>query len=93
MVALPQPDWSLSPAAASFGEPAVIARRIAAFNAALQEIAQARGARYVDLSPMMQRQARAAMLAPDGLHPSAEAHDQWAAALATTLASPCAPAR
>ena len=39
------------------------------------------GARYVDLFPLMHRQAEARMFAGDGLHPSARAHEEWASAL------------
>jgi acyl-CoA thioesterase I len=81
IVALPQPDWSLSPAAASFGDPARIGADIVAFNAVLRDEARAAGARYVDLYPLMHREAEAKMLAPDGLHPSARSHEEWAAAL------------
>jgi lysophospholipase L1-like esterase len=81
IVALPQPDWSLSPAAASFGDPAQFGADIVAFNAILRDEAQAAGARYVDLYPLMHRQAEARMLASDGLHPSARTQEEWAAAL------------
>jgi lysophospholipase L1-like esterase len=84
-VALPQPDWSHAPAAARFGDPAAVREAIAAHNAALAELARARGARYVDLVPLLRRQADAGMYAPDGLHPSAAAHAEWAAALDAAL--------
>ncbi len=81
IVALPQPDWSLSPAAAWFGDAPQIGADIVAYNAVLRDEARAAGARYVDLYPLMHRQAEAQMLARDGLHPSARAHEEWAAAL------------
>jgi acyl-CoA thioesterase-1 len=81
IVALPQPDWSLSPAAASFGDPSRIGADIVAFNTILRDEARAAGARYVDLYPLMHKEAEAKMLAGDGLHPSARAHAEWAAAL------------
>lgn len=81
IVALPQPEWSLSPAAASFGDPRQIGAAIVAFNTILRDEARAAGALYVDLYPLMHRQAEAQMLATDGLHPSARAHAEWAAAL------------
>jgi lysophospholipase L1-like esterase len=89
VVALPQPDWSLSPAARGFGEPAVIHAQIVSFNDALRVESTRLGARYIDLFPLMERQARAGMIAPDGLHPSAEAHDAWAAELARSLDDVC----
>ncbi len=81
IVALPQPEWSLSPAAASFGDPAQIGADIVAFNGILRDEARAAGALYVDLYPLMYKQAEAKMLACDGLHPSASSHEQWATAL------------
>lgn len=81
IVALPQPEWSLSPATTSFGDPRQIGVDIMAFNTILQEEARAAGARYVDLYPLMHRQAEAKMVAGDGLHPSARAHAEWAEAL------------
>ncbi len=91
VVALPQPDWSLSPTGQRFGPQAVIHAQIVAFNAALREVATGLGARYVDLFPLMERQGRAAMFAPDGLHPSAAAHDAWAEALSHELSDVCDP--
>ena len=83
--ALPQPDWSLSRAGASFGAPAAIAARIERFNAiAREEVARAGGA-YVDIFPLMREQMRRGMTAPDGLHPSAAAYAEWAEALRERL--------
>jgi acyl-CoA thioesterase I len=81
IVALPQPDWSISPAAEGFGDPRVIAAMIQAFNEVLREEATAIGARYVDLFPLMRRQAQARLVADDGLHPAAKAYEEWAGAL------------
>jgi len=84
--ALPQPDWSLSRAGASFGQPAAIAARIERFNAIAREAAERAGAEYVDIFALMREQMRRGMLAPDGLHPSAEAYAEWAEALRDRLA-------
>jgi lysophospholipase L1-like esterase len=85
VLVVPQPDWSVSPAARSFGPPEVIAAKIRTFNAILADQAAANGARYVDLFPLMRRQAEARMLAVDGLHPSAKAYEAWAIALGSSL--------
>ena len=85
--ALPQPDWSLSRAGASFGDPAAIAERIERFNAIAREEAERAGAAYVDIFPLMRDQMRRGMFAPDGLHPSAAAYAQWAEALRGRLAA------
>jgi lysophospholipase L1-like esterase len=81
VVGLPQPDWSLSPAARAYGEAATVRASIEAFNAVMRAECERAGSRYVDLFPLMRRQAAAGMLATDGLHPSAEAHREWADAL------------
>jgi acyl-CoA thioesterase-1 len=84
VVALPQPDWSLSPAASGFGDATVIARAIERFNAIAREEAERAGASWVDLFPLMREQGGKGMFARDGLHPSAEAYAEWARDLATS---------
>jgi lysophospholipase L1-like esterase len=85
VIVIPQPDWSLSPAAEGFGEPRALAGRIEGFNAILREEAASAGARFVDLFPLMRREAQAGMIAGDGLHPAAPAYDAWAAELDARL--------
>ena len=87
IVALPQPYWSSSPAASSFGTEQELATKITSFNGILAAEAQAVGGRYVDLSARMQKQAAAKMLAGDGLHPSAAAYDEWAGDIDAALGS------
>jgi lysophospholipase L1-like esterase len=89
LVALPQPDWSLSPAAADFGAPSAIHAAIVQFNAILQKETVAAGGVYVDLFPEMEAEAQAHMLALDGLHPSAAAYDAWGATLALRVPATC----
>ena len=85
VVALPQPEWSRSPAASPYGTTEALLTRIAHFNAIMEEEAENAGARFIDLYPLMHRQAAAEMLATDGLHPNAEAHEEWAKTLAERL--------
>ncbi len=85
--ALPQPDWSLSRAGASFGAPATIAARIERFNSIAREEVERAGTGYVDIFPLMRDQMRRGMLAADGLHPSAAAYAEWAEALRDRLAA------
>jgi acyl-CoA thioesterase-1 len=85
IVALPQPEWSRSPAASPYGTTEALLTRIAHFNAIAMDEAENAGARFVDLYPLMHRQAAAEMLALDGLHPNAEAHEEWAKTLAEKL--------
>lgn len=86
--ALPQPDWSLPAAAARFGDQARLARTIERFNEIAREEAERTGAVYIDLFPLMREQMRQGKIAPDGLHPSAEAYAEWAAALKDVLLAP-----
>lgn len=85
VVALPQPDWSLSPAGAAFGDPAVLARTIERFNEVAREEGQRAGATWIDLFPLMREQGRKRMFAPDGLHPSTDAYAEWAGELGGRL--------
>jgi acyl-CoA thioesterase-1 len=85
--ALPQPDWSLSRAGASFGAPVAIAAQIERFNAIAREEAERAGATYIDIFPLMREQMRRGMFAPDGLHPSAAAYAEWAEALRERLSA------
>ena len=84
VIALPQPDWSLAPAGAGFGQANEIAHRIERFNEIARHEAERARATWIDLFPLMREQGRRKMFASDGLHPSAEAYAEWAAALATT---------
>ena len=84
MIALPQPDWSLSPAGSGYGDPAALARTIERFNEIAHNEADRAGATWIDLFPLMRGQALKKTVAADGLHPSAEAYTGWARALATT---------
>jgi acyl-CoA thioesterase-1 len=83
--ALPQPDWSLSRAGTSFGEPSGIAARIERFNAIAREEAERARGSYLDIFPLMREQMRRGMVAPDGLHPSAAAYAEWAEELSHRL--------
>lgn len=87
VIALPQPDWSLSPAGSGFGDLAAIARTIERFNEIARNEAQRTDASWIDLFPLMREQGRKKMFAPDGLHPSAEAYAGWAGVLATTVSA------
>jgi lysophospholipase L1-like esterase len=91
VIALPQPDWSLSPAGSGFGDPAALARTIERFNEIARDEADRAGAVWIDLFPLMREQGRKKMVAADGLHPSAEAYAEWARALAATTALASSP--
>src|SRR5690606_3173755 len=81
------PDWGVTPFAAGSGrDPATIARELDGFNAVARAQCAARDVAFVDITAVSrERGAEAAMLAADGLHPSAAMHAQW-----TRLALPVA---
>ena len=85
LLVLPQPLWSHSPAAADFGSPTDLDAKIAQFNRILAEETALAGARFLDLSALMKREAEAHSIADDGLHPSAAAYLEWARAIAAAL--------
>jgi lysophospholipase L1-like esterase len=80
VIVLAIPDWGVTPFAIQSGrDRAQIAAQLDAFNAAAARIAQARGARFVDTAPASrERGGEPAMLADDGLHPSAAMYALWA---------------
>ncbi len=81
------PDWGATPFAVSAGrDPGTIAAEIDAFNAVAHEQCDARGVRYVDITPVSRRHGREeAMLSEDALHYSAAMYGLW-----TGLALPAA---
>ena len=81
------PDWGVTPFARfEAGNRANIAAEIDAYNTAAKHACDARGVAFVDITPVSrERGADAAMLAEDGLHPSAAMYAEW-----TRLALPVA---
>lgn len=74
------PDWGVTPFAVRGGrDTAGIARELDAYNATAARICAARGVAFVDIAPVSRaRGAEPAMLADDGLHPSAAMYAEWA---------------
>lgn len=74
------PDWGVTPFAARSGRDTVaIAREVDAFNAAAAQESADRGVAFVDITAVSRaRGGEPAMLAADGLHPSAAMHAEWA---------------
>lgn len=75
VVAVSIPDWGVTPFAEG-RDRAEVASEIDAFNAAFRAEAEARGARWVDITPLSRTQGR--LVGPDGLHPTAAAYAAWA---------------
>lgn len=76
------PDWGATRFGAASGRDlAVVSSELDAYNAAAREIAGARGVAFVDITPASRaRGMEDAMLAEDGLHPSAAMYTEWARA-------------
>jgi len=79
VIVLSIPDWGVTPFARQQGrDESQTAQQIDAFNAVAQAICQARGVVFVDITPASRAQGRdPAMLADDGLHPSARMYAHW----------------
>ena len=80
------PDWGVTPFAIQSGRDRTqIATQLDAFNLAAQRLTEARGARFIDTAPVSRaRGGEVAMLADDGLHPSAGLYALWAEAALPT---------
>jgi lysophospholipase L1-like esterase len=74
------PDWGATRFGRESGrDTGAIARELDAYNAAARAACSARGVAFVDITAASRAHgAQAAMLADDGLHPSAAAHADWA---------------
>lgn len=73
------PDWGVTPFAAGSGRDlAQIARELDAYNAAAAAVCNEHGVAFIDTAPVSRAHGgEAAMLADDGLHPSAALYTQW----------------
>jgi lysophospholipase L1-like esterase len=80
VIVLSIPDWSVTPFAVKGGRDLPrIASEIRQFNAINREETDRAGARYVDITPVSERAlGDGALLAADGLHPSAAMYAEWA---------------
>ena len=80
VLVLSVPDWGVTPFAEGRDRGA-IGVEIDAFNAVNRAECEARGARYVDVTPISRLAAgEASLLAEDRLHPSGEMYRRWAEA-------------
>jgi lysophospholipase L1-like esterase len=75
------PDWGVTRFGMASGRDAVeIAQELDAYNAAAAEVCARRGVAFVDIAPISRaRGGEDAMLADDGLHPSAAMYTEWTA--------------
>jgi len=73
------PDWGVTAFARDSGRnPRQIADELDAYNVAAQDVCEAQGVAFVDITPVSRALgAQPAMLAGDGLHPSAMMYAEW----------------
>lgn len=74
------PDWGVTPFGAGSGRDLdTVAREIDAYNRVKRDVCRELGVAWVDITPVSRaRGAEPAMVASDGLHPSAAMYRAWA---------------
>jgi len=78
VIVLSIPDWGITPFAAG-REREQIAKEIDKFNSVNREEAKKAGVHYVDVTPVSREAVSdTALIASDGLHPSAKMYAMWA---------------
>jgi acyl-CoA thioesterase-1 len=78
LVTVATPDYTVTPQGASYGDPAVQAPAIRAFNAILRDLATDRGIAFVDIHDLsLQARDDRSLVADDGLHPSGAQYALW----------------
>jgi lysophospholipase L1-like esterase len=87
------PDVSRAPAAASMAAPAVLARRVAAYNAVIHRVAERHGFAVAEVEATTRRAFASSpeLLARDGFHPSARGYELWTDALWPAVQQVLAP--
>ena len=87
VIVLAQNEWFRSPEGQTYGEDLAAQRE--AFDSALIEEANAAGAEFVDMRPLYTQQADENQWVEDGIHPTPEAYEAWAAELSSAVPAPC----
>ena len=92
ILAVTTPDYTVTPAGASFGDPQVQRASIEHLNAILAEETAARGVALVDIFDISARAAAdRTLVAGDGLHPSGAQYALWVARIAPIVAAMLGP--
>lgn len=82
IIILSIPDFGVTPSGRFYGNGRDIAKGIAAFNAIIRREAENRELPVVDLYPLSKEMGKnPALVAPDGLHPSAREYAIWEKAI------------
>jgi lysophospholipase L1-like esterase len=78
VVVVSMPDYTLTPEGAAYGDPDQRRQSIVEFNGVMVDAAGDRGVAFVDIFEVSRRvQDDPALVAPDGLHPSAAQYRLW----------------
>jgi acyl-CoA thioesterase-1 len=78
IVAVSTPDYTVTPAGANYGDPAVQAAGIRHVNTAFGELAAERGIAFVDIHDLsLDAATDRRLVADDGLHPSGAQYARW----------------
>lgn len=86
VIVLLQNEWFRAPAGPGYGG---TPEKRAAYDAIMIEEVKAKNIEIIDLRLLYQQQADKNLWVDDGIHPTAEAYDAWAAEIARVLPSPC----
>jgi lysophospholipase L1-like esterase len=81
-----QNEWERSPTGREYGGTRELRER---YNKILEEEAQRRGLKMMDLRSIYKEQADDEEWVDDGLHPTADAYDEWAEELFERIPLPC----
>ena len=88
IVVVSTPDYTRTPAGASFGDPVQQRAAIAQYNGIERDAAEARGIAFVDISSVADRaDTDATLVARDGLHPSGVQYSGWVDLVAPVVAA------
>ena len=92
VVVVATPDYTRTPRGADYGDPAQQRAEIAAFNAALRDMATERGIAFVDITPVADQAGEdSSLVASDKLHPSGEQYRRWVELIAPVVEDLLAP--
>jgi lysophospholipase L1-like esterase len=87
IVTVSTPDYTVNPAGADYGDPALQSAGIRDVNAVLSDHAAARGIAFVDIHDLSLGAAQdRSLVAEDGLHPSAAQYALWVERIAPAVA-------
>ena len=80
------PDWGVTPFGKSKGAIGEISNEINAFNAINKEETIQKGLSYTNITPMSRKaDSDTALVASDGLHPSAAMYGEWVKLLSPSI--------